>query len=230
MRISSFRIENYRNLKLAECSNPPDFMVICGGNGCGKSALLNALMTAKEHAGAYGNFSFDPRAVSADAEKALISLSLQFNETEREFVKRQFAMECPETDEIIIEVKKGGAGRAEKRSPATKNLLSWYSKSILDSPGFFDYIDAYRLVPKLQLSTWDASFLSDQRAKQTLGADGTVKFQNTKAYLASLVMQDLQDLQRSQREDHIEFKDSLKPIREFFDSFFSPMKFKDVLR
>jgi len=229
MRISSFRIENFRNLKLAECSNPPDFMVICGGNGCGKSALLNALMTAKEHAGAYGNFSFDPRAVSADSDKALISISLQFNEIERDFVKRQFSIDCPETDEIIIEVKKGGAGRAEKRSPATRSLLSWYSKSILDSPGFFDYMDAYRLVPKMQLSTWDASFLSDQRAKQTLGADGSVKFQNTKTYLASLVMQDIQGVQRSQREGHIEFKDSIKPIRDFFDSFFSPMKFKDVL-
>ena len=68
MRILSFRIENFRNLRLAECSNPPDFMVICGGNGCGKSALLEALMTAKEHAGGYGNFSFDPRAASADRD------------------------------------------------------------------------------------------------------------------------------------------------------------------
>ena len=184
MRIISFRIENFRNLKLAECSNPPDFMVICGGNGCGKSALLNALMTAKEHAGAYGNFSFDPRAVSADADQALISLRLQFNEIERDFVKRQFGTECPDTDEIVIEVKKGGAARATKRSQATKHLLGWYSKSFLDSPGFFDYIDAYRLAPKTQLSTWDASFLSDQRAKETLGATGTAKFRDTKAYLA----------------------------------------------
>jgi recombinational DNA repair ATPase RecF len=128
MRIISFRIEKFRNLKLAECSAPPDFMVICGGNGCGKSALLNALMTAKEHASAYGNFAFDPRAVSADADQALISLRLQFNDTERDFVKRQFKAECPDTDEIVIEIKKGGAARAVKRSPTTKHLLGWYSK------------------------------------------------------------------------------------------------------
>lgn len=229
MRITSFHIENFRNLKLAESTTPPDFMVICGGNGCGKSALLNALMTAKEHAGAYGNFSFDPRAVSADADQAVISLSLQFNETERDFVKRQFNTECPDTDEIVIEIKKGGAARAVKRSQAAKHLLGWYSKSFLDSPGFFDYIDAYRLAPKMQLSTWDAGFLSDQRAKETLGATGTTKFQNTKAYLASLVMQDLQDAQSSHRAGHAEFKDSLKSIREFFNQFFSPMKFIDVL-
>ena len=44
MKITSFRVENYRNLRLAEASDPPDFMVVCGGNGSGKSALLNALI------------------------------------------------------------------------------------------------------------------------------------------------------------------------------------------
>jgi predicted ATP-dependent endonuclease of OLD family len=88
MRLRHFRIENFRNLRLAECADPPDFMVICGGNGCGKSALLNALMTAKEHAGAYGSFTFDPRAVSADADRAMISMTLEFAPNEREFVKR----------------------------------------------------------------------------------------------------------------------------------------------
>lgn len=229
MRITGFRVENFRNLKLAECANPPDFMVICGGNGCGKSALLNALMTAKEHAGAYGHFEFDPRAVSADADHALISLGLQFNEIEREFVKRQFNEVCPESDEIIIEVKKGGSGRASKRSNATKRLLSWYSKSVYDSPGFFDYIDAHRPVPKTQLSTWDASLLSDDRAKGTLGAAGTAKFQNTKAYLAGLAMRDIQEAQAAHRAGTPEFKDSLEPIRRFFDEFFAPMKFRDVL-
>ena len=80
----------------------------------------------------------------------------------------------------------------------------------------------------MQLSTWDTSFLSDERAKGTLGATGIAKFENTKAYLASLVMRDLQDAQASQRAGKTEFVDSVKPIREFFDSFFAPMKFADV--
>jgi hypothetical protein len=63
MRIVSFRIENFRNLRLAECSSVPDFMLICGGNGCGKSALLEALMTAKEYAGAYGADASADRAI-----------------------------------------------------------------------------------------------------------------------------------------------------------------------
>ncbi len=154
---------------------------------------------------------------------------LSFGENEREFVQRQFKIECPELDEIVIEIQKGGQIHARKRSQPVRSLLSSYSRSYLDSPGFFDYIDAYRPVPKTNLSSWDASFLSDERAKGTLGAAGTAKFQNTKAYLAGLVMRDLQQAQSSHRAGNVMFGDSLKPIREFFDGFFAPMKFIDVL-
>ena len=226
MRILSFRIENFRNLRLAECSNVPDFMVICGGNGCGKSALLEALMTAKEHAGSYGNFSFDPMAVSADATKATITTKLAFTEDERSFVKEKFNIECPETDEVIIEINKGGGARALKRSGSVKQLLSYYSHA-LDSPGFFDYINAHRQNQKSRLQTWDSSFLSDERAKGTL-ASSDQKFQLTKQYLAGLKMRDLQEFQTSIISGTPEPNDSLKEIKDFFNLFFAPMKFKDV--
>jgi len=226
MKILNFRIENFRNLHLAECLIIPDFTVICGGNGCGKSALLEAIMTAKEHAGSYGNFAFDPRAVSTDAEKATLTMNLSFTDEERSFVQKTYGSECPEADEIIVEITKGGGARTVKRSDAVRRLLSYYSQAI-GSPGFFDYINADRRVVKLQLQSWDASFLSDERAKQTL-ALGEQKFQLTKQYLAGLKMRDLQDLQTSLRSGKAVRKDSFGDIREFFNSFFAPMKFKDV--
>ena len=124
MKILNFRIENFRNLRVAECNPVPDFMLICGANGCGKSALLEALMTAKERAGAYGNFRFDPRAVSADAEKATIKVVLKFSEKEREFVKTKFGNECPEEDEIVLEIQKDGGARAIKRSGERGTLVT----------------------------------------------------------------------------------------------------------
>jgi len=226
MKILNFRIENFRNLRVAECNPVPDFMLICGANGCGKSALLEALMTAKEHAGAYGNFRFDPRAVSADAEKATIKVVLRFSEEEREFVKTKFGRECPEEDEILIEIQKDGGARATKRSKPVAQLLGFYSRS-LGSPGFFDYINAHRRMQKNQLSTWDANFLSDARAKETLALDEN-KFRYTKQYLAGLKMSDLQALQTSLRTGNPTNRDSLDEIRKFFNEFFSPMKFKDV--
>ena len=228
MRIVHFRIENFRNIRLAECHNPPDFMVICGGNGCGKSAILSALMTAKEHTGHYGNFQFDPKVVSADASEATISMTLEFTDNERTFVKNQFSENCPEREEIVVRINKSGNLNQLQRSSAAYHLLSSYSRNDLNSPGFFDYIDAHRQVHKIQLSNWDSSAVSEERTKQTLSSLGTQKFQYTKEYLASLKMKDIQDWQKSFREGNPVYSDSLQDIRDFFDQFFSPMKFVDV--
>jgi hypothetical protein len=50
MRITHFRIENFRNLRLAECENPPDFMAICGGNQR-RAVQVNGRWVASEFAG-----------------------------------------------------------------------------------------------------------------------------------------------------------------------------------
>ena len=228
MRIKQFIIENFRNIRLAEISEPPDFMVICGGNGCGKTALLNALMSAKEHAGSYGSYPFDPRAVSANADMSTISLTLEFSENERNFVKEKWADDCPEEDVIVVQIVKGGQIKTRKRSQAANRLLSSYSRSVLKSPGFFEYIDANRPHTKKQLSTWNTSVLSDEQAKQTLAAVGQLKFQFIKEYLASLVMQDAQQMLASYRSGKLVCPDSLKEIKEFFNDFFAPMKLLDV--
>lgn len=226
MRIEYFRIENFRNLRFVECEAVPDFMVLCGGNGCGKSALLEALMTAKERAGAYGNFPFDPRAVTANAPKATIEMELSFSEAERNFIQERYQENCPEQDKIVIEILRGGEGRPVKRSNSAARLLSYFSRGP-GSPGFFDYVDAHRMIRKSQLSTWDTTFLSDDRAKNTL-ASSEQKYQMTKQYLAALEMRDLQELGRSLQAGNPVVVDSLKEIRDFFDRFFAPMQFKGV--
>ena len=224
MRIISFCVENFRNLRFAEYSGLSDFVVICGSNGCGKSALLEALMTAKERVGAYGHFSFDPRAVSADSQKSVITMNLEFTEDEQQFVKNKYNTECTKTEEITVTIDKSGSTQLSRRSNAVQHLLSYYSHT-LGSPGFFDYINAYRYQRKSQLQTWEPSLLSDDRTKQTLALSEN-KFQYTKQYLTSLKMHDLQVLQKSGGSD---FEDSLEEIRQFFDLFFTPMKFKDVI-
>lgn len=231
MKINHFKIENFRNIRFAECHNLPGFVVICGGNGCGKSALLQALMTAKEHAAPSGGFNADPRSVSANADKARIHIRIRFSDIERQWYETQYGGECPELDDIIIEIAKGGRANAVKRSNYTKRLLSSFSRDYLESPGFFDYIDAHRLPKKKDLSTWNASALNDSHIKQSFGAAGDQKFAFTKEYLASLVFGDLQQIQSNRREGSTTGPepDSLAPIREFFDDFFAPMKFVDVL-
>lgn len=228
MRVSYFKIENFRNIGLVECADIPNLMVICGGNGCGKSAVLHAIMAAKEHAAPYGGFHMDPRCVSANADKARVNLIIQFSDIERDWYKDKYNSDCPSEDEIILEIQKGGSASVPKRSTVVRNLLSWYSREYKDSPGFFDYIDAHRIVAKKDLSTWNSSSLSDKQSKQSLGSVGTEKFNLMKEYLASLVMKDLQEIQTAHRNGEHANPDSLKEIREFFNNFFKPMEFIDV--
>jgi predicted ATPase/predicted RNase H-like HicB family nuclease len=228
MRISYFRIENFRNIRLAECDSPPDLMVICGANGCGKSSILHALMAAKEHAAPYGGFQMDPRCVSACAELASVTLRVEFSELERQWYRDKYSQECPEQDEIILQIHRGGRANVPKRSTVVRNLLSWYSREYKDSPGFFDYIDAHRVVARKELSTWNSSSLSDQHYKQSLGQVGTQKFNVIKEYLASLVMRDAQAILVARRSGGDCSTDSLRDIRDFFNAFFKPMQFVDV--
>jgi len=226
MRIKSFRIENFRNLRLVECSSVPTFMVICGANGCGKSALLEAIMTAKEHAGGYGNFAFDPRAVSVNAEMAKISLVMEFSAEDQAFLKRRFNDDCPDSDEIVVELTRGGGGNIRHRSTPTHHLLGHYSRS--DSSPFFDFIGPYREIAKSTIAEWRPEFMADEAAKGTL-ALGQNKFQLTKRFLAGLKIRDLQAIQTlllSGGEGPS--PDSLAPLRQVFNDFFAPMKFHDV--
>lgn len=228
MRITSFRIENYRNIRLAACTNPPDFMVICGGNGCGKSALLNALMTAKEGTAAYGGYQIDNRAVSADAASARVSITLAFEQSERDFVSSTSTSKCPPTFEVVVEVSKDSGLSRVNRDGGVEHLLHHFSRTPGDRLGFFDYFDPYRRPTRAALRSWDASGIGDEATKQTLATVDMGKFQYTKQYLAGLSMRDLREIKASRRAGRCADPDSLKEIRDFFGSFFSPMRFVDV--
>jgi len=243
MRLTYFRIENFRNIKFAECTDAPQFMVICGGNGCGKSTLLQAIMTAKEHAGSYGGFTFDPRAVSADSSTASITLTLEYTEQERDFAKEKMGSECPKSDTFTVVIDKNGVATSNNRSMAAYHILSNFSRG-KNPLGYFDFIESQRLTSKIQLTTLDTNMNSDIQLKQSL-AQGSYKFQNTKQYLALLVLRDVQKLQadflaikenidetiqKSQVSINVDsLSDSLKDIRLFFNNFFYPMKFERVL-
>jgi AAA15 family ATPase/GTPase len=228
MRIQGFQIENYRNIRLAKCDDVPDFMVICGGNGSGKSALLEALMTVKEQFSAYsyGYFQTKERFVSANADHTRISMNIKFSKDERAFVQERFKQDCNEEEIFVIEILKNGNAIPIHISTGANLLLGYYSREI-NSPGFFDYINAHRLMPVSNLTSWNVASLSEQEVKQTLSQPEN-KFHLTKQYLASIKMKDIQDFQSAIRAGNTHSFDSLQEIRDIFDNFFAPMRFMDV--
>lgn len=227
MKILNFRIENFKNIGLAEANNLPNFLVICGSNGCGKSSILEALMTAKEAIGSYGYFNRNPNSVSADADKARIQLTLSFNEKDIELINAQDQNRTLDSDQFqfVVEIQKNGNTQViERSSPARiQNLLSRYNEGSI----FFDYFSAHRGNSKNNLSNWNPSHLNEDTIKQILSR-GSDKFQMVKQHLANLKMGDLQQIQKAKRAGEEYENDSLDKIRTFFNSFFAPMEFDDV--
>ena len=53
MRIKQLTIKDFRNLRLVEMDDIPNLVVLAGANGCGKTAILDAIVLAKEAVGSY---------------------------------------------------------------------------------------------------------------------------------------------------------------------------------
>ncbi|WP_282016085.1 AAA family ATPase [Marinifilum flexuosum] len=225
MKIVNFSIENFKNIKKAEYNNLSDFIVICGGNGCGKSSILEALMTAKEAIGGYGYFQLNPNCVSADAEYCDIKIDFELNETEVNYINElESHNKIGQNFSATIRIRKNGNTNIIEQSKGNiHHLFSRYS----ENRSFFDYFSAHRTNPKSTLKTWNSDFLNEDSIKRLL-SQGNNKFQNTKQYLTSLKMKDLQQIQKSLRDGETKDFDSLTDIRQFFNSFFAPMEFDDV--
>lgn len=238
MRIGSFRVENFRNLRLAECKDVPNFMVICGSNGCGKSALLEALKIVKESAWPYveDRPKFDSSVVRSNSDEAVIEMEICFSKAEKTFAKIHSWENCPENVKIQVKINKdgGSSSRIVSVSPTSRDMIdraselitSYYSAE--NSPGFFDYVGPYRQTEKGKVIQWDAKSMSDSSIRKTLNSDVN-KFQLTKQYLIGCKLRDLQKLTASYDAGHSEYDDSLKYIKNLFSSFFAPMRFVDVV-
>jgi AAA15 family ATPase/GTPase len=225
MRIESFSISNFKNIRKAEYSNLPNFIVICGGNGSGKSSILEALMTAKESLGSYGYFQRNPNCVSADSEFCELKIGLSLSHQEIAYLKEiDPRNQIEENYNATIRILKDGNTNITEHSPGNLHrLFSRYSAN----RSFFDYFSAQRTNTKTTLNTWNSDFLNEDNIKQLL-SQGSNKYQNIKQYLTSLKMTDLQKIQQSIRKGETIDSDSLVDIREFFNSFFAPMEFDDV--
>lgn len=236
MRIKSFRISNFKNLQNAECSDPPDFMVLCGGNGSGKSSILEALMVVNNvlsmHSGVqgYNNPPAMPEAINADTDQATINVLFEFHPEEIEFCRSQLECDVPKSHEVDVSIRRSDPVPkiiSEINSPVAK-LFGYFSTREYEGPGFFDYFSPYREIQRKNLNGWNA--LDVRNLVQSFGAHGGSKFQHTKDYLLSEYVRDsikIREAVEGGKPPDSEH-DSLKEIWSLFNRFFAPLEFQAI--
>lgn len=248
MKIKGFKIQNYKNIELAEGSNLPDFIVICGGNGSGKSSILEAIL-AHRNSLVYlfdrksNNVRFDPNSISADKNSTQLEVEYEFSDEEIEFIQNTYKLSLPKRYRPKITIKKiidphlrfdpndidnpqpNNNLVIENPNPnkAIDHILFDHKSGV----SVFDYFSAIRDNQKQPISNWQNNYSSKQQEKQVLLQERN-KFHQTKNYLVGIKIDDLRRLQLAQKNGQEYTYDSLESTRKFFRRFFAPMEFVDV--
>ena len=226
MRIQGFKIENLRNIKLAEYDELPNFVVICGKNGCGKSSFLDALITAKKIVFSYAGENFKQNLIMANTDQFTISLTVQYSQTEiQNYHNRNLEIDTPEK-EIFTVIKKGSNISTQNRPSMLKFLLRQRNYQSENSR-IFDYYSPDRKVSRNRVSAYDPSNLHVDRIEETLIPNDN-KFRLLKQFLLKTRMQYLQSYEHCGKNNMDEPEDPFGNIKETFSEIFSHMEFKTI--
>lgn len=139
MRISSILIENFKSIKFLEVKNLPNFIVIAGENGVGKSSLFEAIVFFKSSIGPY---SYQERNLWDQKRKDLIKIG-------EKTMKIALELEATTDQERgILQNDKVTAEISYTRDPESwnvsqSNLNSIFSTWSRETPG----IGGFELIP-----------------------------------------------------------------------------------
>lgn len=153
MRVKSIQISNYKNIEYVELKDIPDFIVLTGPNGVGKSSILEAISYWKETLATYGPYEHGPsfftteiksNIVSNNRDESQIIIDIEFAEDEIKFLKEKENIDCPKNFKSFLNVKKGGDQLTHTSNNYLTTLLRKYDRTTNPELGIFNYIRAER--------------------------------------------------------------------------------------
>jgi predicted ATPase len=233
MHIEKLTITDYKCFGELVLENLGSRVVLVGPNGCGKSAVLEAIAVLKKFVGTYySNVNHYARTlptvghgpswpenvpipVRAGQSKATITADVTFDAQEATIAKTEMAT-------IGIEIDRGGRIRSTNVNNFVAEVFRLVNPTL--QVGVIDYIGPQRTFPIQRVTALALESLSALRLREELielpREDANYrKFTAIKQFIISKQLEDL-----SHRQNRHEDRDSLFLLRELFVDFFGPKR------
>ena len=235
LKIRELAIDNFKAIRSLRMENIPNLVVIAGPNGCGKTAIFDAIRIFKAIIGPYSSAELSSirsrelknelrHVVNLKADFAEITVGIELSEDERRYLSNKFQ----NLEEILsqnqgllrstLRIQKSGSSQIVSSSSPLIELLRHFDPT--DEIGTFEYIPSYREVP---LGDIGSITLSESLERDKLERTATVreKFNRLKNYLAMMLIFDKLELSETASK-------FMPEVQDFFKDFFFPKEFQGV--